>query len=101
MRFVLILLFISSSALASDFTFNEQDKRMHFGVSAGLTLVGAHLFKTIGASKSESIIGASLVTAIAGVIKELTDLRIESGDLQGNLLGIGAGALGASISLEF
>ena len=50
-----------------------RDKARHFGASAAIQLMGYGLLHIAGMSRSQSMLGATLVTASAGIGKELWD----------------------------
>lgn len=100
---IILLLALPSTAFGMDrFDYSRHDHKKHFAVSAALTFAGSHILsKGMGMTKTESIVAASALTFIAGVLKESSDSRAESGDIQGNMLGIGVGAIGAVLTIEF
>ena len=69
----------------------EEDKKKHFGVSAGLSMVSYMVAKKSGADKSTALFVGFAVPFIAGLGKELSDEFIDSKDIEANLAGIATG----------
>ena len=75
------------------------DKLQHFFTSAFVQSVGYGVLRRAGAENSTAIAGASVVTAIAGVGKEVYDRRTKGDFSARDLAWDAAGAGSASVLL--
>lgn len=89
--FFLFLIPLSSHAIF----YEEPDKNLHFGVSAGSTYLltsGLILTTDIGSRKA-ALVSAGLVL-LAGLIKEsVIDDKFDRDDMEANVLGAGFGSI--------
>ena len=91
---VIVLLYPSYAfSLNDSFSFNQTDKRLHVVSSYALTITTA-VFLEKKLPKWKSIFYASMLTMIAGTVKELAlDDHYSGSDQIGNLLGVTGAAL--------
>ena len=75
------------------------DKLQHFFTSAFVQSVGYGVLRRAGAENSPAIAGASVVTAIVGVGKEVRDRRTKGDFSARDLMWDAAGAGSASVLL--
>ena len=83
----------------------EKDKKLHFGVSAGIAAVVTFVAKAAAASPAMAIVAGVVVSLIAGIGKEVYDwLNPDKGtadwkDLVADVAGTVAGAVVGALSL--
>jgi len=70
-----------------------RDKLRHFGASTAIQIIGYGSLRLMGASRGSSTVGATMVTAAAGIAKELHDSRCGGRASMRDLVWDGAGAL--------
>lgn len=70
-----------------------RDKVRHFGASTAIQLLGYGSLRLLGASSGASIVGATVITATAGIGKELHDSRRGGEASMRDLVWDGAGAV--------
>ena len=99
MRGFLLVLTLSRAPEHSRDAWFGPDKLQHFFTSAFLQSFGYGVLRRAGAESSPAIAGASVVTAIAGVGKEVYDRRTKGDFSARDLAWDAAGAGSASVLL--
>lgn len=87
----LMLLLVSSPALANGFTLAREDHRMHYAASTLGTFGLAMVYRS---TKVQYPVGLAAVTMLAlGALKELTDNDWDGTDMEANAAGVFTGAV--------
>lgn len=89
--FFLLLIPLSANA----FFYDEPDKNLHFGVSAGSTylLTSGLMLSADMSSRKAALVSAGLVV-LAGLVKEsIIDDKFDRDDMEANILGAGFGSI--------
>lgn len=91
---------LSSQALAVNF--QEPDKKLHAGVSYGLTMGSYGILRSGGVKEPVmlSMLKAAAFSMSVGLAKEMTDPRFDREDLEADAIGTGAGLL-IPVSIQF
>lgn len=76
-----------------------RDKARHFGTSTAIQLMGYGALRLLGAERTGAMLGAAVVTAAAGIGKEVYDAR-NGGDPSVRDVVWDAAGLGAGIALS-
>lgn len=85
----LLLYSMQSSAHSDRFSFNQADKRLHFGLSMAGTYFGALLLKKLKVPYPQDFAAGIVLTA--GFAKEMTDPVCSQGDMVADVLGVATG----------
>ena len=93
MKKILAILLISTGAHA----FEPTDAQLHIGATYIISSVATSYMLNKTHDKNKSIMCGIGVGLAVGIIKELTDKRIQNKDLAGNLIGSVAGSIVVTI----
>lgn len=94
MKYLLFLILFTSNQ-ANALIYNEQDKNLHFSVSAGATylLTSGLMLTTDMKSRKAALVSAGIVL-LAGLIKEsVIDDKFDWEDMEANTAGVAFGSI--------
>ena len=100
LKLLISILLVFTSLNAYSFDINEEDKQKHFGVSATISAPVYMTARNAKWSRWESILVASLVSLSIGHMKELSDKKYDSQDMEANAAGTATGIL-IPLTFEF
>lgn len=91
MKYILPLLFLSTSCLADTFDIKRDDHKLHLITSYAATISLSTIYDRIGLPEPRILAMATVLTM--GVIKETHDKEFSHGDMAGNMFGAMSGLI--------